>query len=131
MTARTAVGAPGLQGLTVIRGRARFPRTVLAPWLIYVVLLAVGFLGVIYSQSSLNAQAVQLSELKGQIAAAQVHSDTLRLEIARMRSPKRIALEAESLGMELPTIHVETIVAPGVKTPAETTWTTETITASP
>ena len=131
MTARTAARPGAFQGLTVIKGRVRLPRTVIAPWLIYVVLLAVGFLGVVYSQSSLNAQAVQLSGLERNIAAAAAHSDTLRLEIARLRSPKRIALEAEALGMEIPTIHLETLVAPGVHTPAETTWTIELVTASP
>lgn len=131
MTARTATHPVGFSGLTVIKGRVRLPRTVIAPWLVYVVLLAVGFLGVVYSQSSLNSQAVQLSELRGRIAAAEAHSDTLRLEIAHLRSPKRIASEATALGMEIPTIDLETLVAPGVHTPAETTWTTELITASP
>lgn len=131
MTARTVPQPRGLQGLTVIKGRVRLPRMVVAPWLVYVVLLAVGFLGVVYSQSSLNSQAVQLSELRGRIAEAEAHSDTLRLEIANLRSPKRIALEATALGMEIPTIHLETLVAPGVHTPAETTWTTELVAASP
>lgn len=131
MTARTVAQPRGFQGLTVIKGRVRLPRTVIAPWLIYVVLLTLGFLGVVYSQSSLNSQAVQLSELRGRIAEAEAHSDTLRLEIANLRSPKRIALEAKALGMEIPTIQLETLVAPGVHIPAETTWTTELVAASP
>ncbi len=131
MTARTAVRTPGFSGLTVVKGRARLPRTVMAPWAIYVLMLAIGFLGVVYSQSSLNAQAVELSQLRAQVAVAEAHSDTLRLEIARLRSPKRIAREAELLGMEIPTIRLETLVAPGVHTPAETTWTAELVTASP
>ena len=130
MTAR-AIGRVRATGLSVVKGRARLPRLVLAPWIVYVVLLAVGFLAVVYSQSALSTRGIALAEVRSEIAVAEAASDTLRLEIAALRSPHRIATEAEALGMQLPTIAIETLVAPGVHVPAETTWTSELVTASP
>ena len=131
MTARAAARGVRPLGLSVVKGRARLPHMVLAPWILYVVLLAVGFLAVVYSQSALSAQGIELAQVRSQIAEAEALSDTLRLEIAALRSPHRIATEAEALGMQLPTIRIETLVAPGVHDPAETTWTSELVTASP
>lgn len=120
----SAVPHPRSEGrprLAVVRGRRRLPRFALAPWLIYTVLLAVAFLGIIYGQSSLNTRAMELTDLRAQVAAAEAEGQALRLEIARLSAPDRIVTRAEELGLVIPDTALRTLL---VDDPALTLTTT-------
>lgn len=96
--------------LAVVRGVRGLPRLALAPWLLYTALLALAFLGLVYSQSSLNSRAMELAEVQTQTRAAEAQRDALRLEVARLSSPDRVITRAEELGMTLPDVPLRTLL---------------------
>lgn len=110
MSAITQPRPEGRPRLAVVRGRRRLPRLALAPWIIYTTLLAVAFLGIIYGQSSLNTRAMELTELRAQVAAAEADGHALRLEIARLSAPDRIVTRAEELGLVIPDMALRTLL---------------------
>ncbi len=116
MTARPIRKASGT-GLTVITGRRRFSPLILFPWLVYVLLIAVAFIGLAYAQTSMNEGAVVLQDIRRDIAIEESRASALRLEIARLRAPDRIILEATALGMSTPTVPLRTVDAVGVRYP--------------
>jgi cell division protein FtsL len=69
----------------------------------------VGFLGLGFAQTSLDKSAFELSDLEAGIAEQQALNEELRLEIARLENPARIAPLAEDLGMVLP-VETDTIL---------------------
>lgn len=116
MTARPIRRTSG-NGLTVISGRKRFSPLILFPWVVYLLLIGVAFIGLAYAQTSMNEGAVALQDIRRDIALEQTRASALRLEIARLRSVDRIILEAEALGMSTPTIPLHTVEAVGVRAP--------------
>ncbi len=99
------------QGLSVIVGRRRFSRLIVFPWVIYLLLIAVAFVGLSYAQTSMNRGAVTLEELRQEISTQEARTAQLRLEIARLRSPDRIIEEATALGMGTPSVPLQTVEA--------------------
>jgi cell division protein FtsL len=110
VTARLQKEAP-TQGLSVIVGRRRFSRLIIFPWVIYLLLIGVAFVGLSYAQTSMNSGAVTLEELRQEISTAEARTAQLRLEIARLRSPERIIQEAVALGMGAPGVPLQTVEA--------------------
>ncbi len=106
--------------LAVVRGVRGLPRIALAPWLLYTALLALAFLGLVYSQSSLNTKAMELTAIQAQTHQAEAQRDALRLEVARLSSPDRIISRAEELGMTLPDVPLRTLLVETGRRPAPT-----------
>lgn len=90
------------QGLRVLKGRKGARKLLLAPWTIVVMVAIVGFLGLGFAQTSLDNSAFELDDLQSAISEQQALNEELRLEIARLENPARIAPLAEDLGMMLP-----------------------------
>jgi cell division protein FtsL len=88
-------------GLRVLTGR-RERRQPLAPWLIFSVVAVVAFLGMILTRTSLDRAAIDLSSIEGELADAKSLNQRLRLEIARLESPARVAPAAQQMGMVYP-----------------------------
>lgn len=89
------------QGLRVIAGHRKKGQPV-APWLIFSVVAVVAFLGMILTRTSLDRTAIDLSSVESQLAEATGLNQRLRLEIARLESPARVAPAAQDLGMVYP-----------------------------
>lgn len=97
-----ALRAPRVnQGLRVITGR-RQRRQPLAPWLIFSFVAVLAFMGMIFTRTSLDRSAIELSNTERQLAEATSLNQRLRLEIARLESPARVAPAAQQLGMVYP-----------------------------
>jgi len=90
------------QRLRVLEGRRSARSILLAPWSIVVFVAVAGFLGLGFAQTSLDHSAFELSDLESAIAEQHALNEELRLEIARLENPARIAPLAEDLGMVLP-----------------------------
>lgn len=89
------------QSIRVLRGR-RTGRGMVAPWLIVALIAVTGFFGMGLSQTSLDRSAFELAELNGAITDAEAANLELRLEIARLENPARIAPLAEEMGLVIP-----------------------------
>lgn len=76
------------------------PRVV--PLVFYTVLVVVLFFAMIYLRIALDRTAFALDELERTIEREESRSLDLRLEIARLQDPIRIANEAERIGMTHP-----------------------------
>ena len=102
MTARPLRQArAGGRGLRVIQGaQSRHP--VITPWIAFVLVVVVALCGIVLTRTTLDKGAFELAELDQQLATAQVRNQHLRLEIARLESPGRVAPSAELLGMVYP-----------------------------
>jgi len=88
-------------GLRVIRGR-KLHRPSLAPWMIMVIIAVVAFLGLGFARTSLDRSAFELAELTRAIDEQAAINQQLRLEVARLENPARIAPLAEELGLVIP-----------------------------
>ena len=86
----------------------------MGPWLLFSTVAVLAFFAIIWSRITLDRTAFELQELEGRIAAEQARYDELRLEVARLESPSRIAPLAEELGMVFPSRTV-TVAANGVE----------------
>jgi cell division protein FtsL len=62
----------------------------------------VAFLGLGFARTSLDRSAFELSELNRSISEASALNQSLKLEIARLENPARVAPLAEDLGMVIP-----------------------------
>jgi cell division protein FtsL len=62
----------------------------------------VAFLGVGFARTSLDRSAFELDQLNRSIAEQGAINEQLRLEIARLENPARIAPLAEELGLVIP-----------------------------
>jgi cell division protein FtsL len=87
--------------LRVLEGR-RLKRLTLAPWTIMVVIGVIAFLGLGFARTSLDRSAFELDRLNRSIAEQEAINEQLRLEIARMENPARIAPLAEEMGLVIP-----------------------------
>ncbi len=106
--------------LAVVRGVRGLPRIALAPWLLYTALLALAFLGLVYSQSSLNTKSIELTGIQAQTRVAEAQRDALRLEVARLAAPDRVITRAEELGMTLSDVPLRTLLVDTGRRPAPT-----------
>jgi cell division protein FtsL len=88
-------------GLRVIIGRGSRHQP-LAPWLVFSVVAVIAFLGMILTRTSLDRASIELTSIERQLAEATSLNQRLRLEIARLESPARVAPAAQELGMVYP-----------------------------
>jgi len=110
MTARPAPLSKPQPRLRVISGRgSRTPA--LAPWLVFSLVAVMSFLGLAVTRTALDRTAVELQRLDEQIAEQTSLNQRLRLEIARLESPVRIAPLASEMGMVYPDQHHRLMVA--------------------
>lgn len=101
MTAQPLHRSGDEKGLRVLRGR-RVRRPSIAPWMIMVLIAVVAFLGLGFARTSLDRSAFDLAELNQAIDEQQALNEQLRLEVARLENPARIAPLADELGMVIP-----------------------------
>jgi cell division protein FtsL len=101
VTARPVHESGKENGLRVLRGR-RLRRPSVAPWMIMVLIAVVAFLGLGFARTSLDSSAFELAELNKAIDEQQALNEQLRLEVARLENPARIAPLADELGMVIP-----------------------------
>lgn len=93
--------APG-HGLRVLRGR-RLARPTIAPWMVMALVGITAFLGLVFARTSLDNSAFQLAELDAAIVEQAEINRELKIEIARLENPARIAPMAEEMGLVIPT----------------------------
>lgn len=67
-----------------------------------VVIAVVAFLGLGFARISLDKSAFDLAELNRSIAEQEALNQELRLEVAKLENPARIAPLADGLGLVLP-----------------------------
>lgn len=102
---------PG-RSLSVITG-TRAGRPVIAPWVVFSLVVVLALFGLVLSRTTLDEGAYELAELTQEIAEAQTQNQRLRLEVARLESPARIAPAAAELGLVYPTERL-LMTVPGV-----------------
>lgn len=88
-------------GFRVLKGR-RLRRPSIAPWMVMVLLVVVAFLGLGFARTSLDRSAFDLAELRQAIDEQAAINEQLRLEVARLENPARIAPLADEMGMVIP-----------------------------
>ena len=101
MTARALRNPQPTHGLRVVTGQRKKTQPI-APWLIFSLVAVVAFLGMVLTRTSLDRIAIELSTVERQLAEAKGLNQRLRLEIARLESPARVAPAAQELGMVYP-----------------------------
>jgi anti-sigma factor RsiW len=89
------------EGLRVVKGR-RLRRPSLAPWMIMVTIAIVAFLGLGFARTSLDRSAFELAELSKALDEQAALNEQLRLEVARLENPARIAPLADEMGLVIP-----------------------------
>ena len=79
----------------------------------FVMLVVLSFLGMVWSRTLLDEGAFRLAELETRIEQETVRNRLLRLEVARLENPDRVASLAEPLGLFYPdeVVHIQ---VPGV-----------------
>jgi cell division protein FtsL len=70
--------------------------------MIMVIIAVVAFLGLGFARTSLDRSAFELAELTRAIDEQAAINQQLRLEVARLENPARIAPLAEELGLVIP-----------------------------
>jgi cell division protein FtsL len=88
-------------GLRVLIGQ-HHRRRHLAPWLIFSLVAIVAFLGMVLTRTSLDRSSIELANIERELAEATSLNQRLRLEIARLESPARVAPAAQQFGMVYP-----------------------------
>ena len=101
MTARPLRKTRPSEGLRVLKGR-RLRKPSIAPWMIMVIIAVAAFLGLGFARTSLDRSAFDLAELDKAIDAQMAINEQLRLEVARLENPARIAPLADELGLVIP-----------------------------
>jgi cell division protein FtsL len=101
MTARAARSPRVTHGLRVVAGQRRKHQP-MAPWLIFSVVAVVAFMGMVLTRTSLDRIAIELTTVERQLAEAKGLNQRLRLQIAQLESPARVAPAARELGMVYP-----------------------------
>ncbi|HUF15298.1 MAG TPA: hypothetical protein VMQ46_05375 [Acidimicrobiia bacterium] len=109
MTARPLRRVGTDQRLRVLKGR-RLRRPSVAPWMIMVLIAVVAFLGLGFARTSLDRSAFDLAELNRAIDEQAALNEQLRLEVARLENPARIAPLADELGLVIPTVTNQLLV---------------------
>ena len=85
----------------VLKGR-KLRKPSVAPWMVMVLIAVVAFLGLGFARTSLDRSAFELAELNKGIAEQAALNEQLRLEVARMENPARIAPLADEMGLVIP-----------------------------
>ena len=107
--------------LTVVpRMRTRAPRV---PFVTLVSLVLVGgIVGLLLFNTSMQQASFAASNLEEQADTLAAREQTLRMELDELRDPQRVALEAQEMGMVIPSapvfLDLETGRTSGVRTPA-------------
>lgn len=101
MTAQPARGERNAHGLRVLRGK-KVRKPSMAPWMIMVLIAIFAFLGLGFARTSLDRSAFDLAELDKAIDIQLALNEQLRLEVARLENPARIAPLADEMGLVLP-----------------------------
>jgi cell division protein FtsL len=70
--------------------------------MVMVLLVVVAFLGLGFARTSLDRSAFDLAELRQAIDEQAALNEQLRLEVARLENPARIAPLADEMGMVIP-----------------------------
>jgi len=86
------------------------PRIV--PLIFFTVLVIGVFFLMIYLRIALDRTAFELDTLTDQIAVEESAQLDLRLELAQLQNPQRIATQAEQIGLVFPDERVALVVAP-------------------
>ncbi len=107
--------------LTVVpRVRTRAPRVPFVT-LVSLVLVA-GIVGLLLFNTSMQQASFAASSLESQADTLAAREQTLRMELDELRNPQRVALEAQQMGMVIPSapvfLDLETGRTIGVRTPA-------------
>ncbi len=79
----------------------------LGSWLLFIVIVVGAFYGLIFSRISLDRSGFELAELQEQIAEEEARHFELRVEVAELMNPDRIATAATKLGMVYPAERTE------------------------
>jgi cell division protein FtsL len=74
----------------------------LSGWIFFSLVAVLAFLGMVFVRTSLDRSTIELARLEQNLAEARSLNQRLRLEIARLESPARIAPLAQGLGMVYP-----------------------------
>ena len=101
MTARALRAPTRRQGLRVVQGRKRGSQSV-SPFLVFTIIVLSAVFGIVLARTALDQGAFDLAELERAITEAEAENAALRLEVASLESPIRIAPMAEQLGMVFP-----------------------------
>jgi cell division protein FtsL len=70
--------------------------------MVMALLVVVAFLGLVFARTSLDRAAFELAELNQAIDEQAALNEQLRLEVARLENPARIAPLADEMGMVIP-----------------------------
>ena len=97
--------------LRVVKGRKFNGRPRLTPWLAFTLVVVVALFGIVVTQTSLDRGAFELAEPNRSIAQAETDNQHLRLEVARLESPARVAPLATEMGLVYPDTRRTVMVA--------------------
>ncbi|HEU4895485.1 MAG TPA: hypothetical protein VFT85_06580 [Acidimicrobiia bacterium] len=101
MTVRVAAQRGADERLRVLKGR-RLRKPSMAPWMIMVLIAVVAFLGLGFARTSLDRSAFDLAELNRAIDEQSALNEQLRLQVAQLENPARIAPLADEMGLVIP-----------------------------
>ncbi len=118
---RIAQDAVDRARLSVVpRVRSRAPRVPFVT-LVSLVLVA-GIVGLLLFNTSMQQASFAAASLEAQADTLAAREQTLRMELDELRDPQRVALEAQQMGMVIPSapvfLDLETGKTSGVRTPA-------------
>ncbi len=82
----------------------------LLPLAFFTLLVIAVFFSMIYLRIALDRSAFELDTINDQIATEESRQLDLRLELAELQDPKRIALQAEQIGLVYPDERVAIVV---------------------
>jgi cell division protein FtsL len=80
------------------------------PWFLFVIIVVGAFFGLTYSRISLDRSAFLLDTLEDRIAEEEARHFDLRVGVAELRDPQRIAALATEMGMVFPESRIELAV---------------------
>ena len=101
MTVRVASQRNADERFRVLKGR-RLRKPSMAPWMIMVMIAVIAFLGLGFARTSLDRSAFDLAELNRSIDEQSALNEQLRLEVAQLENPARIAPLADEMGLVIP-----------------------------
>lgn len=74
----------------------------MAPWVVLSAITILAFLALVGSRTALDRTAFEVAELNAALAEEAALNQQLRIEIAELENPARIAPLAEDLGLVIP-----------------------------